>query len=132
MRRRTILRIAGALALAGIALLVFRLVTRPERRQLNVNGFPQVRIGMTQAEVEKLLGGPPGNYGRYARGTGFMTMEGIVVPSGLTEKNWCDDGHRFEIWFDQEGRVAAFHKRAGYSQGQGEGPFDRFWSRLGL
>src|SRR5262245_4843878 len=38
----------------------------PPRRVLNVEAFPLVQVGMTQDEVEALLGGPPGNYGRHS------------------------------------------------------------------
>ena len=48
---------------------------------LNVAGFDRIKIGMTMAEVESLLGGPPGDYGRYS-GDGAMSLEQIEWPPG--------------------------------------------------
>jgi hypothetical protein len=115
MRQRAIVFVC-LLAVASLFLLSIRFLKAPQR-SLNVDGFPLIRAGMLQSEVEELLGGPPGNYGRYAGGSSWMTCEGCVVPPGSTEKLWCDDRHRFEIYFDGAGRVVGIHRRAGYSQG---------------
>jgi hypothetical protein len=104
--------------------------------RLAAENYPLIRVGMSQAEVEGLLGGPPGNYGRYAGGQSEMTAEGYWPPPGSVERIWCDDGNRFEICFDAGGRVVGHHRRAGYSQTPGEGPLVRLWRslrvRLGL
>jgi hypothetical protein len=51
-----------------------------------------------------------------------MTMEGGHQGPYFSEKCiWCDDTHRFEIYFD-EGKVISLHKRAGYEQFPG--PYD--------
>ena len=122
MRRRTIL-VVCLLAVASLAFVGLKFLRAPQRT-LNVDSFPLIRAGMLQSEVEELLGGPPGNYGRYARGTSEMTCEDYLAPAGSTEKLWCDDGHRFEIYFDGAGRVVGIHRRAGYSQGP---PIARNW-----
>src|SRR5262249_9340588 len=107
MRRRTIALIAGSLVLAGIGLSLAR--SREEKR-LYVENFSRIGNGMTQEEVEDLLGGSPGNYGRYK--TGMMTLEGVIAPPGSVEKIWCNDARRFEIYFDQDRRVVLKHERA--------------------
>src|SRR5262245_16040141 len=121
----------GLLALGGAATLL-TVAFAPPARRLNVDAYPLVRTGMTQAEVEGLLGGPPGNYGRHATGRGLMTAEGYIAPAGSVERVWCDDAHRFEIYFDPEGRVVGLHKRASYSQSPAPGWLARLRAWLGL
>jgi hypothetical protein len=114
MQGRKVVWIVSLLALAGTVLLLARIVSRDAGRRLNREGFSQLGLGMTQAQVEGLLGGPPGNYGRYA--SGEMTLEEYSAPPGAVERIWCDDSNRFEIYFDADGRVVGHHRRAGYSQ----------------
>lgn len=115
------------------ALLIFDLSSpKIPVRQLATENFALVRIGMTRAEVEQLLGGPPGNYGRHAGGGAVMTAEGYISPPGSIEKIWCDDSHRFEIYFDTNGRVVSFHQRAGYSQSPREDFFSYLLRSIGL
>jgi hypothetical protein len=116
MQHRTVAWIAGSLLLTGTVLLLAWTIALSARKHLNVEGFSQIRPGMTQAEVERLLGGPPGNYGRYSASRSIMTLEGYTGPPGSVEKVWCNDAHRFEIYFDQQDRVVGLHKRAGYQQ----------------
>jgi hypothetical protein len=91
----------------------YRWLTAPP--PLNVAGFDQVRAGMTMAEVESILGGPPGDYGRYD-GNAMMTMEGTFGPPGAVEVLWFDDDNRLEVWFDQSGTVVKVHRRAGFTR----------------
>jgi hypothetical protein len=87
---------------------------------------------MTQAEMEQLLGGPPGNYSRYSNGRSLMTFEDYIDPPGSIEKIWCDDSHRFEIRFDINGRVVSFHQRASYSQSPREDFFSYLLRSIGV
>ena len=82
---------------------------------LNHDGFGQIRAGMTQPEVEHLMGGPPGMYYPAHGGGGDMTCEGVIVPNAVVEANWCDDKRRYEVYFDDGGRVAGTHRRIGWS-----------------
>jgi hypothetical protein len=68
-------------------------------RGLRAENYPLVREGLTRAEVEELLGGPPGNYGRYSTRSGWMTTEGSFGPPGSVEEVWCGDGNQFEVYF---------------------------------
>jgi hypothetical protein len=106
-----------------IAVVLWQFSGMAPRRRLAVENFAHVRMGMTLAEVEALLGGPPGNYGRFTDGMGFMTLEGYISPPGAVEQIWCDDANRYEIYFDADGRVVGHHRRAGYSQEPGDGVF---------
>lgn len=115
MSRRRIVWGVALLAVAAL-LLFWQFGGRESDRRLAVENFPRVRAGMSQAEVEELLGGPPGNYGRFAGGETGMTLEGYISPAGAVERVWCDDANRFEIYFDAGGRVAGQHRRSGYWQ----------------
>jgi hypothetical protein len=84
--------------------------------RLLVKNFTLIRIGMSQSEVEELLGGPPRNYGSIITGGGMISEEGYRSPPGSVERIWCDDSNRFEIFFDSQGRVVGHHKRGIYSQ----------------
>jgi hypothetical protein len=103
------------LAVVLVSLLLFALVPPPAGR-LHVGIFSRVRKGMSQGEVEALLGGSPGNYGTPLAVAGFMTAEGYRRPPGSIEKVWCDDRNHLEIAFDDSGYVVGFHQRAAYSQ----------------
>lgn len=106
-----------ALLLTGTAIVAWRMIEQGSRRRLLVENYSQIRIGQHQRDVEVLLGGPPGDFGRYGRwGTTMMTMEGYWGPEGSVKQIWCDDSNRFEIYFDGQGRVVDHHKRAGYDQ----------------
>jgi hypothetical protein len=115
LRSRRFWAVALVVAL-GAALLAWFALIWPSGRALNVAGFDQLREGMTQAEVEALLGGPPGDYGRHRSGESLMTEEGYISPPGSFEQLWYDDGHRFEVYFDAGGKVVGFHKRAQFER----------------
>jgi hypothetical protein len=103
------------IAVAVVALVLFASVPPPAGR-LHVENFSRVRNGMSQGEVEALLGGSPGNYGTPLAVAGWMTLEGYSGPPGSIVNVWRDDRNRLEIAFDDSGCVAGFHRRAAYSQ----------------
>jgi hypothetical protein len=117
-------------SIIATAPLLWHLGCPVSAKRLAAENYSLIRLGMSQAEVEGLLGGPPGNYGRYAGGDGLMTAEGYMAPPGSVERIWCDDGNRLEIYFEAGGRVVGHHRRAGYSQTPGEGPLMRLWRLL--
>ena len=103
-------------------------------QRLKVENFPQVKAGMTRAEVEELLGWPPGNYGYYSVGVTTMSLEGFGMrdeagkPVALPEsRNWYDTANCFEIYFDDTDRVLTSHKRRHFKQTPGPGFFERLW-----
>jgi hypothetical protein len=111
--RRRLLAFFGLLVIA-FAVFASSLVEPPAR--LNVDHFISIKNGMTLADVETLLGGPPGDYGQNRGGFQCATAEGILWPPNSVEQIWYDDTHHFEIAFDQEGRVVGFHQRVGYNR----------------
>jgi hypothetical protein len=104
-----------------IGFLLWQFSDSTPGRRLAHENYPLVRLGMSQAEVEGLLGGPPGNFGRYGGGATGMTLEGYLAPPGAVERVWCDDSNRLEIYFDAEERVVGLHRRAAYWQSPPEG-----------
>ena len=78
---------------------------------LLLHNFEKIRFGMHRGEVEKLLGGPAGHYGRHL-GTQSMTCEG----GPQSPEIWTDDNNMLEIAFDKNDLVICTHKRAGYSR----------------
>jgi hypothetical protein len=126
MTRRRMKIVGLVVALTIVAYILLPITSKPPAR-LHVENFSRIANGMSQTEVEELLGGPPGNYGRHARGGYMMTMEGYIAPTNAVERVWCDDAHRFEIYFDNQNRVAGRHQRAGYEQFAGESLLEGIW-----
>lgn len=75
------------LTVAVVAVGVWSLGGSPTGPRLRVENYPEVRVGLSQAEVEELLGGPPGNYGRYV-GESMVTCEGYLAPPSSVEQIW--------------------------------------------
>lgn len=85
-------------------------------KRLRVENVDQIHKGMSLAEVEKLLGGPPGNYGLHIDLGAESTREEYVPPGGSNAMIWTDANHQLYIYFDGQGRVSGFHSRAGFHQ----------------
>jgi hypothetical protein len=75
---------------------------------------------MTQAEVEELLGGPPGNYGQYNGGAWYSCEGHGEPPVGAVVRAWHDDRNLLWVWFDGEGRVVGCCQQASYQQVPGK------------
>jgi hypothetical protein len=71
------------------------------RRRLAVENYALVRVGMSQDEVEGLLG-PQGDYGNPLRRKSF---EWLVHAIGARSHYWWDESNRIEVHFDTEWRV---------------------------
>lgn len=128
LKRRRLL--IGLAILATVAAGLYWARPWPGQR-LRSENFSQLRVGLSQREVEDLLGGPPGNYGQDG-GSAMMTLEGVLAPPGSVERIWSDDANRFEIYFDSRDRVVACHRRAGYQQSPPEGLFAKSRRLIGL
>lgn len=130
MSRRRVFCLLGMLIVAAVFLSWYFSHPSAPRRQLAHENFKSIHKGMSQAEVEELLGGPPGNYGRYVSGGSLMTCEGYIYPPGSIEKIWCDDSNRFEIYFNTSGSVVGLHRRASYQQSPPESFFAYLWRSI--
>jgi hypothetical protein len=88
--------------LLGGGLLWFRW-SRPEGVRAK---FEKIRAGMTEREVEDLLGGPPGFYGEQPS----PPKGGLPIRVGLSDwniqiSNWYFPGDRITVQFDNAGIV---------------------------
>jgi hypothetical protein len=72
MRRRLLLVAVALLLLGGAGMSLW--LTTPKHRITKAN-IDHIEKGMTQEEVETVLGTPPGNYCR--RGTLFLSLEKV-------------------------------------------------------
>jgi hypothetical protein len=129
MRRRRVVWVLGTLAVVGF--LFWWGGDLAHGRRLATENYSLIRPGMTQAEVEELFGGPPGNYGRYLPPETFSLI-GYSVHQRLNWSvalDWYDDSHYFEILFDANGRVVG-HLQKDYCQW--EGSLERWWRKIGF
>jgi outer membrane protein assembly factor BamE (lipoprotein component of BamABCDE complex) len=81
----------------GIPITVFSLVQSPSR--IGKAQYDQIRVGMSANEVNRILGGPPGNYMTFSP-AGFFHIESQRI-KGTRNKWEGDDGIIF-VWFDDE------------------------------
>jgi hypothetical protein len=113
--------VAGVvLILAVVGVSGYLILFQPWRdltswNRLDPADLAKLRKGMSQADVEIVLGGPPGDYGNpELKGyPGTSTMEGYTRPKDFVLHVWFDDRNRFELCFDATGRLVLWHKRAG-------------------
>jgi hypothetical protein len=84
-------------------------------KPINIETYRQIENGMSQAEAEALLGGPPGWYMSrdrdYVRGPLLperaFTPGGFVYPDGTIMKGWAGNDGLILLWFDREGKGTA-------------------------
>ena len=113
MRRRKLLVALAGLVLVGVG--VFCLT--PGRVDITYRNSEQIRRGMSRAEIQTIIGGPPGDYSthptipvpggllRYpaAHEEPFLVRRALRA-TDLTER-WQDDGARLTVSFDQSGHA---------------------------
>jgi hypothetical protein len=113
--------LAAALMSAMLLTLGIYWLLRPTSG-LKAANFSRLEPGMTRPDVELLLGGPPGDYGRYVDGeidfgdgSVHQTFSG---PSAGDAKPqcWNDDGHYFYVFFDDRGQVVAGSKKSRFER----------------
>jgi hypothetical protein len=97
-RRRKVL---AALAAGGLLLALLVPLAAPLRRQVHIDraACDRVKPGMSEAEVEAVLGGPPGCYTGW-RYTAYTAMGGTAMTNLLTP-----GGHHFRDWQGNEGCI---------------------------
>ena len=107
-RYRTLLVLAAAAATVALGLW---LALAPERdHPLSVETYRKITLGMTRAEVEAVVGGPPGAVGpppKYLSG-GVVEYEGHIGPHGFfvgPTAEWYGHRGRIVVGFDDGGRV---------------------------
>jgi hypothetical protein len=96
----------------------------PYRSPVTRAAYERIEDGMTQAEVEAILGGPPGDY----RTRPGISMDPLVrSPSGLNEQWWRGDEGEIIVGFDAGTvRSVSFYE----TEPLACGPFALAWWRL--
>lgn len=101
--------LAACGAVAGLVLLLAAVVAlvapRPSPPVIPHPGYAGIQLGMTEPDVEALLGGPRGPYDPSIHGIKVTSAVGFGR-SGHTGF-WHFKGHRVIVTFDAAGRVTA-------------------------
>ncbi len=139
-RRPLLLALGLSLALAAIVGVTVRheLMSRRSTRghSIDQEHVQRIPIGMRQAEVEAVLGGPPGDFTtRWMRFEDLRRAPGRRA-SGRWER-WAGNHGQIQVCFDGEGKTNAvcFSRGAPVSfgwQSQTRNWLRRLWSWLGL
>jgi hypothetical protein len=118
---------AGFVCLAVVMVPVFWLHRTGGVSRGNYN---QIRIGMTEAEVESILGGPGDELGLLGREDVHAEEPRELLLTHWPQKQrcWQDDTHQINVEYDASGRVVA----RSYTRNPEAGFVTRLLDRLGL
>jgi hypothetical protein len=100
-RSRVLLWAVLLTALAGAGLLGIQVALTP-RHRITFNNLQNVQFGMTEQEVEAILGAPSGDYSN-----GKTQTSGGCSYSGGINKKWIAEDCAIELAFGPDGRVGA-------------------------
>src|SRR6266851_2691463 len=82
--------------------------TSPPKHRINAEGYERLRLGMTEKEVEIVLGVPAGDYGP-GKGEildyGMFTMASASIRTDPNAKKWLAGSFAITVCFDGEARV---------------------------
>jgi hypothetical protein len=101
MKKRLLL-LATAFVLLGATYTTWRSL-RPAHR-ITPTIHQQIRAGMSQQEVEAILGVPPGDYSGESNRT-TIWMDTSSFPPGWRCETWRSPSTAVAVWFDGDGRV---------------------------
>jgi hypothetical protein len=102
MSRRTYISIGISLLLLGAVSYVLLNQFKPPPT-MNEATFDRIEVGMSEADVNALLGGPEGDY------TTMNVLQSPVRPigqTGTTAKRWAGNEGSIVIGFHEDNRVA--------------------------
>ena len=125
-RRQFALASAAAMFIAlvvSMPVVMFGRVASPKR--LDVSGFAKVRVGMTEAEIEGLMGMPAGDHGSLG------LLKPIESRMAKDEKAWCDDEEVLFVSFDGKGEATAVKQASWNLDPSIKGFLRKGWRRFG-
>lgn len=106
LRERPVLALgllAALLFLAGAGALLW---LNTPRHRISRESFEKIQVGMTRAEVEEILGVPPGDYGPGNTYALLNQSRGATFPTGWSTVAWKAGDMSVLVAYDLEGRVA--------------------------
>lgn len=86
------------IVLSIVCIVAAFVVAALPRHNITPDAAKQIRVGMTRAEVEQILGGPPGHYYRWRK----FTISLPFIPSG---DQWIADDFAVIVAYDAANRV---------------------------
>jgi hypothetical protein len=98
-KRRRLWVVVGVLGFVGIVLALL-LFYRPVSR-ISTYHMARIQPGMTRAQVESILGGPPGDY----RTPPLRLPDDQMLAQLPAGEQWQGDRYSIYITFDAQGRV---------------------------
>lgn len=106
MRTRSLFGFAlVGLLVASLSSLLWPL---PRKHRINAEGYALLELGMTEQEVESILGVPAGDYGP-GKGEildyGIMTLTSLSISTEPTGKKWLAGSFAITVCFDKERRA---------------------------
>jgi SmpA / OmlA family len=126
------------LALFVLVLLFAGITLLTSGSRINEKTYEQIEVGMTEEQVQAILGCPPGNYSMHGTtwlGSGpriyWLHPEGSSsqFEPDVVSKAWITDDLLIGVYFDRDGRVDR-KWREDVSPGKREHPLPRLWRRL--
>jgi outer membrane protein assembly factor BamE (lipoprotein component of BamABCDE complex) len=133
MRRR---KLRWVLALAGL-IAAGMVMSGCQPSRLTIENCDRIREGMTRAEVEAIVGVPPGDYRLRPpedeqidsnSTASFQKMQSSTRSFGETLERWRNDQVLLMVVFDSEGKVN--HEIHGKPATSDAGPFESFLWRV--
>jgi hypothetical protein len=110
MKRRRFLALVVA-GLAAAAYPVWRCLVPPHR--IDRTRRAQIRPGMTQPEVEAMLGVPPGDYSSGEHRASVYLAPDSFPPGGTRCENWQTADTAFAVCFNKDAKVLSVYKVRG-------------------
>jgi hypothetical protein len=79
------------------------------RRNITADAYARIQLGMTQEEVEGILGVPPGDYawGEWLKNDTLVSADFKSSNDRLRYELWHGSGVRIAIGFDQQSKVVS-------------------------
>ena len=112
--------IAAVLLLVGAILYTMLSL----RHNITTDSVAAITRGMTRAEVESILGGPPGRYYRWRQASPILLPDPYLAGG---EDEWIADDYAVFVRFDASGRVVSVRQPVGMHHG---GPYPATTSAL--